>query len=75
MARKTCNFTLDKLAERAGLAKSFLSEIENKHRNCSIGTIVALSDALGVSVEWLIRGRERIVIKCPYCSGSGKLPL
>ncbi|MCT7355102.1 XRE family transcriptional regulator [Streptomyces sp. 15-116A] len=58
-------FTLDALAARAGVSRGMLIQIEQARTNPSIGTIVKIGDALGVSVPTLLdyeRGpRVRIV--------------
>ncbi len=44
------------LALAAGLAPSFVSEVEKGKRNPSLKTLVRLSEALDVSLEELLRG-------------------
>lgn len=38
----------------AGIAEGALSLIENGHRNPSLGTLIAIADALGVTVAKLV---------------------
>ncbi|MEU5796611.1 MULTISPECIES: helix-turn-helix domain-containing protein [unclassified Streptomyces] len=63
--RSVRGFTLDVLAARAGVSRGMLIQIEQARTNPSIGTIVKIGDALGVSVTTLLdyeRGpRVRIV--------------
>ncbi|MFC9830111.1 helix-turn-helix domain-containing protein [Streptomyces albogriseolus] len=47
-------FTLDMLAARAGVSRGMLIQIEQARTNPSIGTIVKIGDALGVSVPTLL---------------------
>lgn len=47
-------FTLDALAGRAGVSRGMLIQIEQARTNPSIGTIVKIGDALGVSVTTLL---------------------
>lgn len=58
-------FTLDALAARAGVSRGMLIQIEQARTNPSIGTVVKIGDALGISVTTLLdygRGpRVRIV--------------
>lgn len=58
-------FTLDALAARAGVSRGMLIQIEQARTNPSIGTVVKIGDALGVSITTLLdyeRGpRVRIV--------------
>ena len=47
----------------AGISKSFLSDIENDKRNISSESALKIADALGISLDYLLRGetgeRER----------------
>lgn len=58
-------FTLDALAARAGVSRGMLIQIEQARTNPSIGTVVKIGDALGVSITTLLdyeRGpRVRVV--------------
>ncbi|MFD5771659.1 helix-turn-helix domain-containing protein [Streptomyces fungicidicus] len=47
-------FTLDTLAARAGVSRGMLIQIEQARTNPSIGTVVKIGDALGVSVTTLL---------------------
>ncbi|MFC8368055.1 helix-turn-helix domain-containing protein [Streptomyces sp. NPDC051740] len=47
-------FTLDTLAARAGVSRGMLIQIEQARTNPSIGTVVKIGDALGVSVPTLL---------------------
>lgn len=58
--RKEKDMTISELAERAGIAKSYLSSIErNKQTNPSIQFIEKVSEALGVSVNDLLYDSEK----------------
>jgi transcriptional regulator with XRE-family HTH domain len=53
--RKTHNLTLDALATKAGLSKSYLWELENREsQRPSAEKLTALADALGVSASYFI---------------------
>lgn len=59
--RKEKDMTISELAERAGIAKSYLSSIErNKQTNPSIQFIEKVSEALGVSVNDLLYDSDEI---------------
>ena len=47
-------FTLDRLAARAGVSRGMLIQIEQARTNPSLGTVVKIGDALGVSVTTLL---------------------
>ncbi|MEU6403236.1 XRE family transcriptional regulator [Streptomyces sp. NPDC046985] len=47
-------FTLDVLAARAGVSRGMLIQIEQARTNPSLGTVVKVGDALGISVTTLL---------------------
>ena len=47
-------FTLDALAGRAGVSRGMLIQIEQARTNPSVGTVVKIGDALGVSITTLL---------------------
>lgn len=62
--RKEQELTISELAERAGVAKSYLSSIErNKQTNPSIQFIEKISEALGVSVNDILYDSDEIEIE------------
>lgn len=61
--RKERRMSLSELAEKAGVAKSYLSSIErNMQTNPSIQFIEKVSDALGVSVNDILYDYNKIAI-------------
>ncbi|MEV0486833.1 XRE family transcriptional regulator [Streptomyces sp. NPDC050508] len=52
--RSVRGFTLDVLAARAAVSRGMLIQIEQARTNPSIGTVVKIGDALGVSVTTLL---------------------
>lgn len=70
-SREHRRWTLDKLADATGLSKSFLSEVENNKRAPSAENVLKISNALGVSLDYLLKGEagkqehERQPIKIP----------
>ena len=46
----------DQLAERAGLSKGFLSDVENNKRNIGSENLLKIANVLGASVDYLLRG-------------------
>jgi len=56
-ARKAAGLNRTALATKAGLNASHVRLIEEGHREDPSGTTLAkLADALGVSLDWLVRG-------------------
>ncbi len=47
-------FTLDTLAARAGVSRGMLIQIEQARTNPSLGTVIKIADALGVSITTLL---------------------
>ncbi|MGW7354164.1 helix-turn-helix domain-containing protein [Streptomyces sp. NPDC054784] len=52
--RQERGFTLDALAARAGVSRGMLIQIEQARTNPSVGTVVKVGDALGVSITTLL---------------------
>jgi transcriptional regulator with XRE-family HTH domain len=52
--RQERGFTLDALAARAGVSRGMLIQIEQARTNPSVGTVVKVGDALGVSISTLL---------------------
>lgn len=48
--------TQDDLARASGISKGFLSDIENNNRNVSSQALLRIANALGASVDYLLRG-------------------
>ena len=48
--------TLEGLAQRAGLSKSFLWEVENDRSGISGSRLLQVAEALGASVDYLLKG-------------------
>jgi len=53
-ARTGAGFTLDQLAERAGLSKAYLSRLESAERQPSVATLLTLSRVLDVPMSFLL---------------------
>ncbi len=57
--RKLNGLTLEELAQRASLTKSYLSKLERGLSSPTIGTVLKLADALEVTVDQLIAKASR----------------
>jgi y4mF family transcriptional regulator len=56
--RAELGWTQEQLAQKAGISKSFLSELENGKRSVSADNLLDLARALGVSLDYLMTGKE-----------------
>ena len=54
--RQLIGLTQQELAERIGVSTSFVGHVERGTRTASLETLVALSNALGVGVDYLLAG-------------------
>ncbi|KUE90837.1 XRE family transcriptional regulator [Cupriavidus necator] len=65
--RKLNGLTLEELAQRASLTKSYLSKLERGLSSPTIGTVLKLAEALDATVDQLIakpqRGNEILLVK------------
>jgi len=60
--RTKLKWTRAKLSAESGLSGGFLSDLENGNRKSTNATSIgALSNALGVSTDYLISGRRKVV--------------
>ena len=63
-ARERRGWTQGGLADASGISKGFLSDVENDKRNLSSESALKIADALGISLDYLLRGesgeRERL---------------
>jgi len=56
--RSELGWTQDVLAQKAGVSKSFLSDLENGKRRVGADTLLNLARALGRSIDFLMTGDE-----------------
>ncbi len=76
--REAKGLTQDQLSELAGLSKGFLSDVEHNNKNLSSQGLLRIANALGASVDYLLRGEtqefsnnKEIVIP-PYLSDAAE---
>ena len=67
--RKAQSMSLSDLSEQSGVAKSIISQIEHNETNPTLATIWRLSQALDVSIERVLAGRNTLAI---MPTGAGK---
>jgi transcriptional regulator with XRE-family HTH domain len=81
--REAKRLTQDQLAEKTGISKGFLSDVENGKRNVSSEYLLRIANALNASVDYLLRGttespagnREPIVIPPELSAAAERLDL
>jgi|SRR5208282_100862 len=58
LCRQKLGFKQERLANDAGMSKGFLSEVETGNRNPSAEYLLRIANALGVSLDFLMKGGE-----------------
>ena len=61
--RQARRWTLDQLAEAAGVSRRMIINVEQATMNPSVGTLLRISDALGVGLPDLVQSREPKAVK------------
>jgi transcriptional regulator with XRE-family HTH domain len=61
--RQSRQWTLDRLAEAAGVSRRMVVNVEQGAANPSVGTLLRLSDALGVGLPTLVEPPQRTPVK------------
>lgn len=56
--RNELGWTQEVLAEKAGISKSFLSDLENGKRSVGADTLLSISRVLSLSLDYLMTGEE-----------------
>jgi transcriptional regulator with XRE-family HTH domain len=54
--RQAKRLTQDQLAEKTRMSKGFISDLENGNRNVSSEYLLRIANALGASLDFLLRG-------------------
>jgi len=54
--REARRMTQDQLAEKSGISKGFLSDVENNKRNVSSDNLLRVANVLDASLDYLLRG-------------------
>jgi transcriptional regulator with XRE-family HTH domain len=57
--REAHGWTQDTLATKAGISKSFLSDVERGERDISSAYLLKIANALDASLEYLLRGEAK----------------
>ena len=56
--RNELGWTQDQLAQKAGISKSFLSDLENGKRSVSADNLLDIARVLSLSLDYLMKGEE-----------------
>lgn len=56
--REELGWTLDRLTDKTGISKGFLSDVETGKRDISSEYLLKIADAMGASVDYLLRGES-----------------
>lgn len=56
--RERLHLTQEELAGRSGVSKGFLSDVENGKSNPGAAYLLRIANALGASVDYLLKGEE-----------------
>lgn len=56
--REDLGWTQEKLADESKISKGFLSDVENNKRDISATNVLKIANAMGASLEYLLRGEE-----------------
>ncbi len=56
--RRAMGLTQSELAKLTGVSSSFIGHIERAEKAASLDTMAQLSEALKVSLDWLVQGRR-----------------
>lgn len=56
--RNELGWTQDQLAQKAGISKSFLSDLENGKRSVSADNLLDIARVLSLSLDYLMKGTE-----------------
>lgn len=56
--RTELGWTQDQLAQKAGISKSFLSDLENGKRSVSADNLLDIARVLTLSLDYLMKGEE-----------------
>lgn len=68
--RRARRWTLDQLAEACGVSRRMLVNVEQGAANPSVGTLLRISDALGVGLPALVEPPQRTAVTVTRC-GEG----
>jgi transcriptional regulator with XRE-family HTH domain len=71
--RQSRGWTLDQLAEAAGVSRRMVVSVEQGAVNPSVGTLLRLSDALGVGLPALVEPPESKSVKVTRCGEGAAL--
>jgi transcriptional regulator with XRE-family HTH domain len=62
LKREALKLTQEQLAKASGLTSQYVSIIEQDKRSPSLSSLAKLADELGVSIEYLVTGKEGTIL-------------
>ena len=74
--RQELKFTQEDLASALGLTPQHISGIEQDKRNPSLSSLAKLAEELGITVDYLVTGKEGVIVDTiPAIKADKKLSL
>jgi transcriptional regulator with XRE-family HTH domain len=70
--RKKKGLTQVSLAQKAGISRSYLADVEGDRYNPSVETLKSIAQSLGIPAGWLIDGQGPEAIECSEDKGQKK---
>ncbi len=71
--RKSRKITINDLAERIGISKSTISDVERGHARPPVNFLLAMFNLYGLNVNWVLSGEGKMILKREAASfSSGK---
>lgn len=69
--RLQCELTLSELAQRVGLCKSMISQVENGHNAISLAALLSVCRVLNLNLQEIVT--QTFPRRCSRCKGTGIL--
>ncbi|NIM15875.1 MAG: helix-turn-helix domain-containing protein [Candidatus Aminicenantes bacterium] len=70
--RKSRKITIHDLADRIGISKSTISEVERGHTKPPVNFLLAMFNLYGLNVNWVLTGEGKMILKKDAASLSSR---